>query len=191
MIEKWKDLLKRVWEWYLWTLTYTGEGFMTQLIMYGGFELVSPPVFSVIVEKKNKYINNIFWKKKASQIIIIDILIIKCIFSCKWNFISSPLIKIVCKCNQISRNEGQADFIRVSRKVDFFLIIIVVMLLLLILEKSWICCLGLPQTVPKPGWLTTKETILSQLWRLKIWNQGVNRVTLLLKSAEKSFLVSS
>lgn len=50
-------------------------------------------------------------------------------------FISSSLIKIVCKCNQIRGNESPADFTRVSRKVGFLLSLLLEFYHWKILEK--------------------------------------------------------
>lgn len=85
-----------------------------------------------------------FSDKKTCQIII-ENLFIKCVFPVLETFISSSLIKIVCKCNQIRGNESWRIFQEeISRKKIGFL-------LLLLLEfchrKIWemwcICLLGL------------------------------------------------
>lgn len=85
-----------------------------------GFEWVSPLVFSVIWKQRHKEIYHwSFSDIKTCQIIIIENLI-KYIFSVLETFISSSLIKIVCKCNQIRGNESLKDFIRrVRSKLGF------------------------------------------------------------------------
>lgn len=50
-----------------------------------------------------------FSNKKTCQIII-ENLFIKCVFPVLETFISSSLIKIVCKCNQIRGNESWQIF---------------------------------------------------------------------------------
>lgn len=143
MINTWKDFLKKLLDRHLWTPTYSGVGSITQLMCGVGW--VSPLVFSVISEQKNKYIyqRSCLTKRlvKSSSLRISSWSIF---FPVLETFISSSLIKIVCKCNQIRGNESPEDFTRrVSRNVGF--------LLLLLLEfnigkywKKWhICVLGL------------------------------------------------
>lgn len=86
-----------------------------------GFKWVSPLVFSVIWKQRHKEIyHRSFSDIKTCQITIIENLFIKYIFSVLETFISSSLIKIVCKCNQIRGNESLKDFIRrVSSKLGF------------------------------------------------------------------------
>lgn len=70
-----------------------------------------------------------FSDKRTCQIII-ENLFIKCVFPVLETFISSSLIKIVCKCNQIRGNESWWIFQEeISRKKNRLFIIVVIRIL--------------------------------------------------------------
>lgn len=125
--------------------------------------------------KINKYINEVFfWQKRLVKSSSLRLSSLSVFFPVLETCISSSLIKIVCKCNQIKGNDSLADFTRRgSRKVGVLFLLFQNFTTGKDWKKLYIISFGLPSKVPKTGWVKQQKLfIISWFYRLEIWSQS-------------------